>query len=252
MGKILQSVPDWCFYPKVQAADYYQRLREMGYDAVEMTPEQRWPEARAAGLKILNQSGPGMQKGLNRREHHAELLPQIKKLVKQAGANGIAQVIVFSGNREGQEDELGVENCVGALKQLAPVAEAAGVELLLELLNGYNHPDYQCDHFGYAAAVVRKVKSPRVRILYDIYHAHRMGEDVRRVILENLPLIGHLHVAGSPKRDFPGAEQAIDYRGLVREVMAAGYKGYWGQEFLPQANALEELKRAHDLFATYG
>ena len=252
MSQIRQSAADWCYFRgPLDAPTVYRRLRAAGYDAVELVPEPRWPAARAAGLKLLNIGSPGMQEGLNRVAHHATLLPAIRGLLTKASANGIAQIIVFSGSRAGQPDAEGIRNCTTALTALAPDAEAAGVTLLLELLNGHDHPDYQCDSGRFAFAVVRAVGSPRVRALYDIYHAHRMGEDVAATILENLECIGHLHIAGSPRRDFPGPQQAIDYRALVQRVTDAGYTGHWGQEFLGGAEIVAEYERACELFATY-
>lgn len=249
MAQLLQSFADWCFYRKEFEPDYYVRLREMGFDAVEMTPPERRAQARAAGLKLLNTSSPGMQKGLNRLENHGELVPQISEVIRTAGKENISEVIVFSGNRDGQEDRVGIANCVTGLKQLAKVAESAGVTLLFELLNKYDHKDYQCDSVEFAATVVSQAGSPRVRILYDIYHAHRMGEDVAKSMLTYLPLIGHLHVAGDPGRGFPGPGQTIDYPALVRTVTKAGYTGYWGQEFMPKGDVMQEVREAHDIFA---
>lgn len=192
-----------------------------------------------------------MQDGLNRIENHATLLPAIRELIAKAQANGIPHIIVFSGARRGQGDDEGMRNCVTGLRQLASDAESAGVMLLLELLNTFDHADYQCSSAGYAFAVARAVNSPRVKVLYDIYHAHRMGEDVLTTITTNLEQIGHLHIAGSPKRDFPGEGQAIDYCHLVRAATAAGYGGYWGHEFCCGNDAVEQYCRSAGLFASY-
>lgn len=252
MSRLKLSAAEWCFFRDgCNPADVYAKLRCAGYTALEMVNELRWPIARAAGLQILNLAAPGMEDGLNHLANHTTLLPAIRELIRKAASNQISQIIVFSGSRRGQSDTEGIRNCAAALGQLAGTAEAAGVTLLLEVLNTYDHPDYQCASGNYAFEVARTVRSSHVKVLYDIYHGHRMGEDVQDVVLKNLEHIAHLHIAGSPKRDFPGADQAIGYRHLVQTVMAANYSGFWGQEFCCGTAVVEQYCRAADLFAGY-
>jgi hydroxypyruvate isomerase len=252
MAKLRQSVPDWCFFRKdFEPATYYRRLGEIGCSGVEMVAPERWPAARAAGLEIVNLSAPGMQDGFNRLDRHAQLLPEIREAIAQAAANGIAQLIVFSGNRGSLGPEEGRGNCVRALKELAGAAEKSRVTLVFEMLNGHDHPDYQADSSAFGFEVVRAVGSPAVKVLYDIYHLHRMGEELAGPLLRNLDLVAHIHVAGSPRRDFPGPAQEIDYRDLIARVHAAGYRGCWGQEFIPRRDPLQELEQAVGLFESF-
>jgi len=253
MSALKQSAPDWCFFKAsgLEPDAYYRRLRDLGCRGVEMLDPARWAAARSAGLEILNLIGPGMREGLNRPENHPALLPQIEECIRTAADNGIPHVIVFSGNRAGQPDDLGLGHCATAMRRLAPTAERAGVTLVFEMLCRQNHPDYQADHSAYGFALVEAVGSPAVKVLYDIYHMHRMGEEVVRDVTEHLDAVAHLHVAGSPDRGFPGPGQEIDYRRVVREIHAAGYRGYWGQEWRPGADALEDLRRAVALFDSY-
>src|SRR5579859_5950958 len=100
MEKLKLSAPDWCFYKDhFQPEEYYGKLAEMGYGAVEMVPPGRREAARAAGLKILNLPGPGMDQGLNDKSNHASLSGQLKQAITEAAAAGIPAVIVFSGRR---------------------------------------------------------------------------------------------------------------------------------------------------------
>jgi len=247
-----QSAPDWCFYREgFDPAVYYRRLREIGFLGAEMVAPERWAAARAAGLEIVNLSAPGMTDGLNRRENHAKLIPQIGESIRLASANGIGQVIVFSGNRGAVGEEQGLANVVEALRLLAPEARKAGVTLAFEMLNSFDHQGYQADSSRYGFEVVRRVGSPAVQALYDVYHMRRMGEDVRATLLPGLAQVCHLHVAESPSRGIPRADGTADYRRLVREVQAAGYAGYWGQEFVPAGDPLEELARAFELFRSF-
>jgi hydroxypyruvate isomerase len=228
--------------------EYYAALRRAGYSGVEMADPAHWPAARAAGLELVNILGHRIEHGLNRPEHHGELLPRLRERLRVCADHGIAALVVFSGNRAGQPDELGLAACADALRRLAPDAERAGVDLLLETLSRHDHPDYQADRSAYAVAVARAVGSPRVRVLYDLYHMHRMGERVAESVIANLDVIGHLHVAGAPRRDFPGADQEIAYPAIVRAIHAAGYRGRWGQEFTCGADPLAEMARAVTVF----
>ncbi len=258
MDGIKQSAADWCYYREsVEPAVYYRRLKELGYAGAELVPPERWQAVKDAGLKLVNLAAPGMQRGLNRKENHAELIPRIRDLMRLARENEIEHIIIFSGNRSGQQDEEGLQNIIAAAKELAPQAEKAGVVLALELLNSYDHQDYQADHSTYGFEFARAVSSPAVKVLYDIYHMQRMlsmrkmGASLLDDILENLEHIAHLHIAGSPKRDFPGNAQEIDYHRLVAEVHRAGYRGFWGQEFIPTGDPFDELERARRLFDSY-
>ena len=250
MPPLQLSVADWCYYkPEYEPEAYYRRLRAAGYAAVEMADPSRFAAARAAGLRLLNVAGPG---DLNRGELRGAKVAELRASIARAAAEGVEQVIVFSGNRDGRDDAAGERDCAATLGAVAGEAERAGVVLALEVFNRFDHPGYQADAGAYAFGVARAVGSPAVKVLYDLYHMHRMGEDVAAVVAANLPLIAHLHVAGSPGRDFPGDAQAVDYRAVVRRVMAAGYDGLWGMEFLPRADPLDELQRAADLFRGFG
>ena len=176
--KITLSVPDWCFYPKLgDPVRYYETLKSLGVDGVEMVDPSRYTAARAAGLEILNLAGPGMARGLNRLEHHAELLPQLRDTFQHAHDHGIPLVIVFSGNRAGQPDEEGIENVRRGLEAVLPDAERLGVILGFEMLNSLDHVDYQADHGRYGFRLVERVNSPLLKLVYDIYHVEKMGDD---------------------------------------------------------------------------
>jgi hydroxypyruvate isomerase len=248
--RLLLSAPDWCFYKDhVDPAAYYRDLAGLGIAGVEMVDPSRWEHARASGLRVLNQSAPGMTRGLNRVAHHDELLPAIRALIERAAAARIPHVIVFSGNREGQSDEEGKRNVVAALRQLSPDAERAGVTLIFEMLCAQNHADYQADHSRYGFDVALRVGSPAVKVLYDIYHMSRMGEDVVSDIVRHKDLIAHLHTAESPARSTPKRAGEIPYGKIIDAVLAGGYEGYWGLEFVPQGNVMDEIEQAVAAFS---
>ncbi len=256
MTILKHSAPDWCFFEGrgFEPAAYYRRVKSVGCAAVELVDQSEWGSARDAGLPVLAVAGGGIREGLNRPENHAALIAQVEEKIALARDNGIANVIIFSGNRGGMDDETGLANCIEGTNKIAGAAEEAGVTLLFEMLNSFDHEDYQADNPEFGLAVARAVASPRVKVLYDIYHMYRMGRDERSMtadILENLDLIGHIHIAGAPGRGFPGDDQEIDYRGLIRAIHNAGYDGFIGHEFVPSGDPLEELAAAVRLFESY-
>jgi len=250
------SACHWCLTLAGETADpqeYFRSIKATGCDGVEMIPSRLFDAAQAAGLEIVNLTGHAIEKGMNRREHHAEIIELLQRCIEQAASARVAEIIVFSGNREGQTDDEGIESCVRCLREILPVAEARGVALTLEALNSHDHPDYQADHSDYAFSVARQIDSPSLRVLYDIYHMERMGADVARDLSEHLDLISHLHVAGVSGRGFPGPDKSPDYASLVRAVNERGYAGRWGMEFLPASpdTGIGELAEAVKLFRTY-
>jgi hydroxypyruvate isomerase len=246
------TAADWCFYRgDLAPAAYYRRLRELGFAGVEMVADDRLAVARDAGLEIVTASGPGMGDGLNRASNHPQLLDEIRSRLAYARRERIGNVIVFSGVQRELGDEAGIEACVAGLHAVAGDAERTGVTLLFEPLCRFDHADQHASRAAYGIEVVRRVAHPRVRLLYDIYHLHRMGDDPAKDIPRHLELIGHLHLAGAPKRDFPGPAQQIAYAPIVAAARAAGYAGWWGHEFVPGHDALAELGRARELFDGY-
>ncbi|MHC4986692.1 MAG: TIM barrel protein, partial [Planctomycetota bacterium] len=170
MAELELSAACWCFNVEgIEPAELFGRLAEAGYTAAEMVGADNYDAARAAGLTLLNECAPGMGVGLNFVENHDELLPKIREVIAQAGANGVAQVIVFSGERNGLDDETGIASCAAGLKELVGDAEAADVVLTFEMLCAANHGDYQATTSAFGYEVVRRVGSPRVKALYDIY-----------------------------------------------------------------------------------
>lgn len=243
------SATDWSFYSKAaDPARYYEILKSIGYDGVEMIDSSRWEEARKAGLEIINLSGPGMERGVNRKENHAKLLPEIRDNIALAGDNNIPYVIVFSGNRDEQSDAEGISNCQCAFEQLLPDAEQHGVTLLFEMLNSLDHVDYQADSGDFGFKLAREMNSPYFKLIYDIFHMERMGRQCAAEVVVNLDVIAHIHLAEAPERTIPLADGNIKYAKLVPEIVSAGYDGYWGMEFMPSAESISELKAAKQLF----
>jgi hydroxypyruvate isomerase len=184
--------------------------------------------------------------GLNNPAEHDRIEAEIRQSLRIAQEHHIPNLICFSGNRiEGQSDSDGLRACIQGFERLAPLAEKAGVNLNMELLNSkVNHPGYQADHTAWGVAVCRKVNSPCVKLLYDIYHMQIMEGDVIRTIRDYIQWIGHFHTAGNPGRFDLDEEQELYYPAICRAIVAAGFDGYLAHEFRPKGNQLEALARA--------
>jgi hydroxypyruvate isomerase len=242
-----QSFAWWCVKDKItDPLDFFRQTREIGYRGIELIPQELWPMAKQAGLEIVSESVGSLTNGLNRRQNHGEIRHQLVAKLELAVTYNIPNLIVFSGNRAGLDDEQGMENTVQGLRALAPLAEKSGVTLVLELLNSIiDHPDYQCDHTSWAHDVVKSVNSSHVKILYDIYHMQVMEGNLINNIQQISPWIGHVHTAGNPGRNDLDDSQEINYPGVMRTLKDIDYTGYIGQEFIPKQDALEALKHAY-------
>ena len=128
------------------------------------------------------------------------------------------------------------------------IAEDAGVTINIELLNSkVDHKDYQCDHTAWGVDVCKRIASPRVKLLYDIYHMQIMEGDLIATIRENIQWIGHFHTGGVPGRHELDGTQEIQWDAVMRAIADAGFKGYVAHEFLPTADPLVSLRNAVDL-----
>lgn len=248
-GRLKHSACRWC-YGKLKLDELCAAAAAMGMHSVELLNPDEWPIAKAHGLTCavasFVKSNP-IPRGFNRLEHHDQLVRELEERLPLVAAAGIPQQIVFSGNRDGQADAEGVKNCIAGLKRITPLAEKLGVTLIMELLNSKDHVDYQCDHTSYGVAVVEGVASERFKLLYDIYHMQRMEGDVIDTVLKNLQHISHFHTGGVPGRHEIDNGQELNYRSIMQALVDAGYRGFIGQEFVPQRDPLSSLREAVQL-----
>lgn len=249
---ITQSASWWCFVPHLMSAgDFLRALADIGYDGVELAAEEHWPLIRDHGLQITAIFGHNtLNDGLNKRSNREPILRELEANIRLAEQWDIPNMVVFSGQREGLDDETGAQVCAETLRAIAPVAEAAGVNLLLELLNSkLNHPDYQCDRTEWGVKVCRMVDSPALRLLYDIYHMQVMEGDIIQTIRDHHAWFGHYHTAGVPGRNELGEDQELNYAAIFRAIAASGYDACIGHEFIPLGDPVTALRDAHALTA---
>jgi hydroxypyruvate isomerase len=226
MNRLRQSFSWWCFENRgVPVTRLLKEAKTIGYHGVDLLPEGLWDQAREAGLMIVNGSGPRpLEKGFNRREHHAWLQDELSKQLELAAQYQVPLVTVFAGNREGLSDDEGLTNTVLGLKKVVPLAEQNGITLILELVN-----------------------SPNLKLLYDIYHMQVQEGNVTQVLTTNIEYIGHVHTAGVPGRADIDETQELYYPAIIRALGKAGYRGYIAHEFLPRAEPIAALRRAYEI-----
>jgi hydroxypyruvate isomerase len=254
MTKVKQSAAAWCFIRNGTTPDQFIRgAAEIGLSAVEMIDQKYWSLARSLGLQIaiiyrsgLRSGQPVHSIGLNRRENHGWLGQELIEYIELAAANDIPSVICFAGNRYNDiSDAEGIDITVEGLSRIIGVAEEKGVNLCLELLNSkIDCPGYQCDHVAWGIAVCERVNSPRMKLLFDIYHMQIMEGDLIRNIKENIQYIGHFHIAGNPGRRDMNETQEINCRAVIQAIAETGYNLYVGHEFIAKGNPIEGLRAA--------
>ncbi|SHK80986.1 hydroxypyruvate isomerase family protein [Rhodothermus profundi] len=245
-GRIRHSVCKWC-YPNLSVEALAAAGVKMGLQSIELLDPPDWPRLRPYGLICAMGNGPSrITEGFNRLENHAWLVPQFKKRIEEAAEAGVPNLICFSGNRNGMDDEEGLENCVIGLKQILPTAEKYGVTICMELLNSkIDHPDYMCDRTEWGVRLVQRLGSERFKLLYDIYHMQIMEGDIIRTIQNSIEYIAHFHTAGVPGRHEIDDSQELYYPAIMRAIAATGFDGFVAQEFIPTADdPLESLRHA--------
>jgi hydroxypyruvate isomerase len=245
VSNIKQSVVWWCFVPRLSPETFIRAAAEIGYAGIDQAPREYWPLIRELGMGVSSINGfLPLEVGLNQPDLHDRLEQQVLANLALAKEWGIPNLIVFSGNRNGLDEVTGADNTIMGLRRLAPAAEAAGVTLGLELLNSkVDHPDYQCDHTAWGLEVVKAVGSPRVKLLYDIYHMQIMEGDLIRTIQMAADYISHIHTAGNPGRNDLDDTQEIHYPGVLQAIAATGYEGYVAHEYLPKGEPVAAMRK---------
>ncbi len=266
-GRIKQSVVFWCFNStgdKWSAEKTCQVARDLGCLSVELIDPSHWPTLKKYGLVCAiagnGMAGPPFVKGWNNPKYHEQLLAAGTKMIDTTADAGFPAVIAFTGFkwRDATDPKSGeiprdeaAANCVKGLKSLVAHAEKRKVTVCVEHLNTRDashpmkgHPGYQGDDLDWVAGILRAVGSPRLKLLFDIYHVQVMHGDVIRRLEQNKDLLGHIHTAGNPGRGELDDRQEILYPPILRKLIELKYDGYVGQEFIPTRDPLTGLREA--------
>jgi hydroxypyruvate isomerase len=245
-GRLRQSVSRWC-YSKIPMPEFCRAVAAMGLTAIDLLEESEWKIAQDHGLTCSMGYGGGgtIRDGLNNPANHDAIVNSLVAAMPKAKAMGVPNLITFFGNRQGRGDREAIDNCVAALDRLKGAAEQHGVTICIELLNSkVNHPDYQGDRTPFGVEIVAAVNSPRIKLLYDIYHMQIMEGDVIRTIRTHHRHIAHYHTGGVPGRNELDDTQELQWAAVCRAIVATGFTGFLAHEFVPTRDPLTSLREA--------
>ena len=245
-GRLRQSVSRWC-YQKMALPDLCKAVSALGVPAIDLLEAADWPVVRDHGLVCSMGYGGGgtIREGLNNPANHDRIVEGLTAALPKAAALGVPNLITFFGNRQGRGDREAIDHCVAALNRLKGPAEQHGVTICVELLNSkVDHADYHGDRTSFGVEVVGAVNSPRVKLLYDIYHMQIMEGDVIRTIRQHHAHIGHYHTGGVPGRHELDDTQELQWASICRAIVATGFRGYLAHEFVPVRDPMTSLREA--------
>jgi len=221
--------------------DMCREAARAGFYGFDLVGPQDWPTLKKHGLvcTMAPAMGVTIRDGLIRPALHDAIEKSMHDEIELCASNGWPNIITVGGERRGMSDEEGREHCTALLNRVKARAEDKGVTICIEVVNSkYTDPEFGradaiFDHLEWGAEVCRRVNSPRVRILFDIYHVQIMEGDVCANIRRYFPWIGHFHAAGVPGRHEPDGTQELNYRFIASTIAELGFAGYIAHEFRP-------------------
>jgi hydroxypyruvate isomerase len=250
-GRLKQSVCRWC-YEKIPLEEFCRGVAAMRLTAIDLLQPEEWEVAARYGL-LCSTGYPGkgggtIPDGLNNRALHDQIVNTFAAALPRARKAKVPNLITFFGNRQGRSDEEAIDSCIAALGRIKPMAEDNEVTVVVELLNSkVDHRDYHGDHTSFGVKVMKAVNSPRIKLLYDIYHMQIMEGDIIRTIQQNKELIAHYHTGGVPGRHELDPTQELQWPAIAKAILDTGYTGYFAHEFIPTREPLVSLREAVQL-----
>jgi hydroxypyruvate isomerase len=236
-GNVNHSVCAWT-YDFFTLKELCEVVKEIGFNAIDLVGPSQWSILKEHGVEcsMCNGAEISLVKGFNDPQYHQQLIKNYEEVIPLVAKAGYKNLICFSGNRNGMDDETGLKNSAKGIKKLMRLAEKHQVVLTMELLNSkVDHKDYMCDTSPWGVELCKMVDSENFKLLYDIYHMQVQEGDTIRTIQKNHQYFGHYHTAGNPGRNEIGDDQEINYPAVVKAILETGFKGYICQEFIPKA-----------------
>src|ERR1700761_452671 len=251
-GRLKQGVSFWTYEKWFTLDERCKEAVRIGLKGMDLVTPDQYSVVQQHGLVPSMTSGTKPNTipiGLNRLENHDAVLASLKNDITLASAAKVPNVITFSGNRAGLPDAEGLQNCAVALNKIKSYAEEKNVTINLELLNSkVNHHDYMADHSAWGVELMKRVNSPRVKLLYDIYHMQIMEGDLIRTIRENIDFIGHFHTGGNPGRHELDETQEVNWHAVANAIADTGFTGFFSHEFVPvRTPPIKSLEQAFQI-----
>lgn len=246
-GNINHAVCRWCF-SQLDVETLCIEAKKIGIKGIDLVGPEDWPTLKKHGIysSMCNGAEINLVDGWNDKKFHAQLIKNYTEMIPQVAKAGYKNLICFSGNTRGKDNETGWNNCVEGLKQVIGLAEKHNIVLVMELLNSkVDHEDYQCDHTAWGVELAKRLGSENFKLLYDIYHMQIDEGNVISNIKNNHQYIAHYHTAGVPGRNEIGDQQELYYPAIMKAILDTGFKGYVAQEFIPkEKDKLQSLQTA--------
>jgi hydroxypyruvate isomerase len=251
-GRLKQGVSLWTYQKWFDLDALCKEAVRIGLVGIDLVTPDQFATVQKYGLIPSMTSGTAPNTipiGLNRLENHDKVLESLKRDITLASAAKVPNVIIFSGNRKGMPDGEGLENCLIGLNKIKAYAEEKNVTINLELLNSkVNHKDYMADHSAWGIELMKRVGSPKVKLLYDIYHMQIMEGDLIRTIKSNIDFFGHFHTGGNPGRNEIDDTQEVNWRAVAKAIADTGYQGFLSHEFIPvKTPPIKSLEEAYQI-----
>jgi hydroxypyruvate isomerase len=241
-GNINHSVCSWT-YNFLSLDEMCKMVKKMGFSAIDLVGPKDWNILKQHNVNssMCNGAEISLTEGWNNKQYHSTLIKNYTDHIELVSKAGYKNLICFSGNRKGMDDEIGMNNCVEGLKQIMGLAEKKNVIIQMELFNSkVDHKDYMADKSAWGVALCKRIGSSNFKLLYDIYHMQINEGDVIRTIQNDHAYFGHYHTAGVPGRHEINETQELYYPAIMKAILETGYKGYVAQEYIPTGKTKEE------------
>jgi hydroxypyruvate isomerase len=235
-GNINHAVCKWT-YGFMSLEELCVLSKKIGIKAIDLVGPKEWDILKKHGIdsSMCNGAEINLVDGFAEPNFHEKLIQNYTDMIPMVAKAGYKNLICFSGNRRGMDDETGLNNAAKGLKKLMALAEKHKVTLVMELLNSkINHKDYFADKTAWGVELCKRVGSENFKLLYDIYHMQVDEGDVIHTIKDSHPYIAHYHTAGVPGRNEIDENQELNYPAIMKAIVATGFKGYVAQEFIPK------------------
>jgi hydroxypyruvate isomerase len=246
-GRLKQSATRSVFDPKMSFDRMCQEAARLGCKAFDYAGPEELPTLRKYGLSSSLYPADAGVAGLGQKERHDQLERIVREAIDAAAANGIPNIPGIAGARNSMSYEQGADNCVAFFNRVKGHAEDKGITLCMGILDSkYDHPGELCDHIAWGVEVCKRVNSPRVKLLFDIYSVQTMDGDVCDNIRQNFQWIAHFQTAGVPRQHEIDDTQELNYKFVAMTILQLGYTGFIAHEYhpTPGRDPIQSLEQA--------